>query len=80
MAIAHAHARSHATNAMTRLEVKKKNHAATVQQTNVRSFQPAPPGLVSAIAIARASGAQGPENKKTSVKQRFHLRTAPAEN
>jgi hypothetical protein len=58
MAIAHAHARSHATNATTRLEVKKKNHAATVQQTNVRSFQPAPPGLVSAIAIARASGAR----------------------
>jgi hypothetical protein len=54
--IALAHARTHATNAMRRLEAKIKDHAARAQQTNVRSFQPAPPGPVS--ARARAIGAR----------------------
>src|SRR5215470_6452312 len=54
MAIAHAHARAHATSAMSRFEGKIKNHAAKAQQRNVRSFQPpAPPGPVSARARAR---------------------------
>src|SRR5260370_38714973 len=52
MAIAHAHARTHATSAMSILEAKKRDHAAKVQQRNVRSFQPAPPGPVSARASA----------------------------
>jgi hypothetical protein len=39
-------------SAMSRLEVKKKNHAAKAQQRNVRSFQPAPLGPVSARARA----------------------------
>ena len=56
IAIAHAHARSHATSAMSRLEPKKKNPAAKVQQRNVRSFQPAPPGPV--VSIARVNGAR----------------------
>jgi hypothetical protein len=41
---------------MSRLEPKKKNHAAKVQQRNVSSFQPAPPGPV--LARARAIGAR----------------------
>ena len=56
IAIAHPHARTHATSAMSRLEAKKKNHAAKVQQRNVSSFQPAPPGPV--LARARAIGAR----------------------
>jgi hypothetical protein len=57
MAIAHAHARSHATSGISRLvEAKKKNPAAKAQQRNVRSFQPAPPGPIS--ARARAIGAR----------------------
>src|SRR5215469_11124394 len=60
MTSAHEHARSQATNAMTRPEVsaKKRNHAATAQQIKVRSFQPAPPGFVSPMARARAIGAR----------------------
>jgi hypothetical protein len=41
---------------MSRLEEKKKNPPAKAQQRNVRSFQPAPPGPVS--ARARAIGAR----------------------
>jgi hypothetical protein len=41
---------------MSKLEAKKKDHAAKVQQRNVRSFQPAPPGPV--LARARAIGAR----------------------
>jgi hypothetical protein len=51
MAIATAHARSHATTAMSRFEGKIKNHAAKAQQRNVRSFQPAPPGPVSRTRV-----------------------------
>jgi hypothetical protein len=54
--IAHAHASTHATIAMSRLEPKKKDHQAKAQQRNVRSFQPAPPGPGS--ARARAIGAR----------------------
>jgi hypothetical protein len=54
--IAHAHARTHATMAVSRLEVKQMDHAAKAQQRNVRSFQPAPPGPV--LARARAIGAR----------------------
>jgi hypothetical protein len=56
MAIAHPHARTHATSAMSRFDVKIKNHAAKAQQRNARSFQPAPPGPGS--ARARAVGAR----------------------
>src|SRR5215467_11783581 len=70
---AHAHARSQATNAMTKPEVsaKKRNHAATVQQIYVRSFQTPLPGLVSPIARARAIGARrianDPKTRKVSL-------------
>jgi hypothetical protein len=56
MAIATAHARTHATTAMGRPEAKTKDHAAKAQQTKVRIFQPAPPGPIS--ARARAIGAR----------------------
>src|SRR6516162_156657 len=56
MTVAHAHAKTHVTNAMSRLEAKIKTHAARAQQTNARSFQPAPPGPGS--ARARAIGAR----------------------
>ena len=56
MAIADARARSQATSGMSEPEAKKNHHAAKAQQRNVRSFQPAPPGPVS--ARARAIGAR----------------------
>ena len=57
MAIANAHAKSHAVIAISRFEEKIKNHAAKAQQRNVMSAQTAPPpGHVS--ARARAIGAR----------------------
>src|SRR6202040_1253944 len=67
--IAHAHARTHTTIAMSRLEAKKKAHAAKAQQRNGRSFQPAPPGPV--LARARAIGARrmakNPKTRRASL-------------
>jgi len=84
MASAHAHARSQATNAMSRpeLSAKKRNHAAAVQQIKVRSFQPAPAG--SGLGYSEGEGhrrrkdRQRPENKKGILKQAIDLVTGPA--
>jgi hypothetical protein len=67
--IAHAHARTHATSAMSRLEAKKKDHAAKVQQRNVRSSQPAPPGpvLARASAIGARSMTKDPKIRSPSL-------------
>jgi DNA-binding IclR family transcriptional regulator len=69
--IAHAHARTHATSAMSKLEAKKKDHAAKVQQRNVRSFQPAPPGPVSAraSAIGARRMAKDPKTRRQTLRR-----------
>ena len=80
MAIAHAHARSHATSGRFRLESKKKNHAAKLQQRNVRAVQPAPPGP--GLAKAKANGirrmAKDPKTRTLSL-SRLSARLARAE-
>ena len=73
MAIAHAHDRTQATSARRRFEAKIKDHAAKVQQRNVRSFEAAPPGPVS--ARAKAIGARTMA-RKTIAKYLTHRRTA----
>jgi hypothetical protein len=67
--IAHAHARAHATSAISGLEAKTKNHAAKVQQINVRSSQPAPPGpvLARASAIGARRMAKDPKIRRPSL-------------
>ena len=79
-AIAHAHARSHATSGRFRLESKKKNHAAKLQQRNVRAVQPAPPGP--GLAKAKANGirrmAKDPKTRTLSL-SRLSARLARAE-
>jgi hypothetical protein len=68
MAIAHAHARAHATSAMSRLEGKIKDHAAKAQQRNVRSFQSAPPGPVSKTRVNGArTMAKNPKIRRLSL-------------
>jgi hypothetical protein len=54
---------------MSRLEVKKKNPPAKVQQRNVRSFQPAPPGpvLARASAIGARRMAKDPKIRRLSL-------------
>jgi hypothetical protein len=54
---------------MSRLEAKKKDHAAKVQQRNVRSFQPAPPGpvLARASAIGARRMAKDPKTRRPSL-------------
>jgi hypothetical protein len=54
---------------MSRLEAKKKDHPAKVQQRNVRSFQPAPPGsvLARASAIGARRMAKDPKTRRLSI-------------
>jgi hypothetical protein len=54
---------------MSRLEAKKKDHPAKVQQRNVRSFQPAPPGpvLARASAIGARRMAKNPKTRRPSL-------------
>jgi hypothetical protein len=56
---------------MSRLEVKKKNPPAKVQQRNVRSFQPAPPGpvLARASAIGARRMAKDPKIRRPSLRR-----------
>jgi hypothetical protein len=69
MAIAHAHARTHATSARRRFEAKIKDHAAKAQQRNVRSLEAAPPGPVSprAEAIGARTMARNPKIRRLSL-------------
>src|SRR4029077_2716304 len=53
---------------------QKKNHAVSVQQRNVRSFQPAPPGPVSKTRVNGArTMAKNPKIRRLSVSQLTHL-------
>jgi hypothetical protein len=69
LANAHAHARSHATSGTCRFESKNKNHAAKLQQRNVRTVQASPPGP--GLARAKADGerrmAKDPKTRKLSL-------------